>query len=202
MFNEVSSRSPSPPSNDGPPDRPSRAALEEALRDGGRAALDRAVTLLYAELREIAHRLRLAHRDAAPGTLSLVHEAYLRLASDAGPRWNDRPHFLALAVVVMRHVLTDQARARRASKREAGRIAVPIDEGAIAGARQDADVLELVDALERLERADVRLARVVEYRFFGGLTYEEIAAVLGVDPRTARRDWVRARALLHDLLGT
>lgn len=199
MFPDMSAPLPSSP-NEGS-DRPNRATLVEELRSGGPDALHCAVTLLYAELREIAHRLRAAHDGTAPGTLSLVHEAYLRLAVDASPRWKNRPHFLALAVVVMRHVLTDQARSRRAAKRDAGRIAVPIDEGALASPRGDADVLELVDALERLERVDERLARVVEYRFFGGLTYEEIGSVLGVDERTARRDWVRARAILYDSLG-
>jgi RNA polymerase sigma factor (TIGR02999 family) len=188
-------------SSAGASDRPSRAALVEELRGGGRDALDRAVTLLYGELREIAHRLRLTRPDAATDTLTLVHDAYLRLADETSPRWNDRAHFLALAAVVMRHVLTDQARARRASKREGDRIAVPIDEDMLAGPRNDADVLEVVDALERLERVDERLARVVEYRFFGGLTNEEIGAVLGVDARTVRRDWTKARSLLRAGLG-
>ncbi|HEX7981133.1 MAG TPA: ECF-type sigma factor [Gemmatimonadaceae bacterium] len=191
---------PSPSTSRGAGDRPTRSALLEDLRGGGRDALDRAVTLLYDELREIAHRLRVARREPTVDTLTLVHEAYLKLADDAQPSWNDRAHFLALAAVVMRHVLTDQARARHASKREGDRIAVPIDEDALASPRRDADVLELVDALERLERTDERLARVVEYRFFGGLTNEEIGTVLGVDARTVRRDWVRARALLHDSL--
>ena len=191
----------SPSSSSGASDRPSRAALVEELRGGGREALDRAVTLLYGELREIAHRLRLTRPDAATDTLTLVHDAYLRLADETSPRWNDRAHFLALAAVVMRHVLTDQARARRATKREGDRIAVPIDEDMLAGPRNDADVLEVVDALERLERVDERLARVVEYRFFGGLTNEEIGAVLGVDARTVRRDWTKARSLLRAGLG-
>jgi RNA polymerase sigma factor (TIGR02999 family) len=160
------------------------------------------VTLLYGELREIAHRLRLTRPDAATDTLTLVHDAYLRLADETSPRWNDRAHFLALAAVVMRHVLTDQARARRASKREGDRIAVPIDEDTLAGPRNDADVLEVVDALERLERVDERLARVVEYRFFGGLTNDEIGAVLDVDARTVRRDWTKARSLLRVGLGS
>jgi RNA polymerase sigma factor (TIGR02999 family) len=193
---------PSQSSSSGASDRPSRAALVEELRGGGREALDRAVTLLYGELREIAHRLRLTRPDAATDTLTLVHDAYLRLADETSPRWNDRAHFLALAAVVMRHVLTDQARARRASKREGDRIAVPIDEDTLAGPRNDADVLEVVDALERLERVDERLARVVEYRFFGGLTNDEIGAVLDVDARTVRRDWTKARSLLRVGLGS
>jgi RNA polymerase sigma factor (TIGR02999 family) len=156
--------------------------------------------LLYEELREIAHRLRITQGDESTGTLTLVHEAYIRLADETHPRWTDRAHFLALAAVVMRHVLTDRARARRAAKREGDRIPVPVDEAALASPQRSADVLELVDALEELERVDERLAHVVEYRFFGGLTNAEIGTVLGVDARTVRRDWARARALLHNSL--
>jgi RNA polymerase sigma factor (TIGR02999 family) len=170
------------------------------LHGGGRAALDRAVALLYEELAEIAHRLRVRTDGHGVDTLTLVHETYLKLADQETARWNDRAHFLALAAVVMRHVLTDLARARLASKRDGDRIAVPMDAIAIAAPDQAGLVMEVVDALERLERSDARLARVVEYRFFGGLTNEEIASVLGVDARTVRRDWSRARDLLRSSL--
>jgi RNA polymerase sigma factor (TIGR02999 family) len=183
------------------PDWPSRAALLEELRGGGRDALDRAVTLLYGELREIAHRLRLGRSGTTMDTLSLVHETYLKLADQPSPAWNDRAHFLALAAVVMRHVLTDDARARLASKREGTRVPVALDENALAAPERPHDLLDVADALERLERADERLAHVVEYRFFGGLTNEEIGLELGVDARTVRRDWARARVLLRDALG-
>jgi RNA polymerase sigma factor (sigma-70 family) len=201
-----------------PPEWPSRAALVEELRGGGRDALDRAVTLLYGELREIAHRLRLGRSDRTMDTLSLVHETYLKLAEHQTPVWNDRAHFLALAAVVMRHVLTDDARARLASKREGKRVPVALDENALASKREGKrvpvaldenalaaperphDLLDVSDALERLERADERLAHVVEYRFFGGLTNEEIGLALGVDARTVRRDWARARVVLRDAL--
>jgi RNA polymerase sigma factor (TIGR02999 family) len=195
----VPNRSP-PQAGHAVPDRPSREVLVAELRGGGRDALDRAVTLLYAELREIAHRLRLGRRDAALDTLSLVHEAYLKLADNESAAWNDRAHFLALAAVVMRHVLTDDARARLASKREGDRPAVTLDEHALAAPEQPGALLDVADALERLERVDERLAQVVEYRFFGGLTNDEIGVVLGVDARTVRRDWARARTLLHSSL--
>lgn len=178
---------------------PTRAALVDELKGGGRVALDRAVGVLYEELREIAHRLRV-RGDGAVDTLSLVHETYLKLADQETARWNDRAHFLALAAVVMRHVLTDHARARLASKRDGDRIAVSIDDIALAAPDHAGAVIDVVDALERLERADPRLARVVEYRFFGGLTNEEIASVLGVDDRTVRRDWARARTMLRSAL--
>ena len=181
-------------------DPPSRAALLDELRGGGRDALDRAVTLLYDELREIAHRLRVARTDPTFDTLTLVHETYLKLADQSAPRWNDRAHFLALAAVVMRHVLTDRARGRLASKRDGDRLTVPIDHLAIASPDRSGIVAEVVEALERLEHVDVRLARVVEYRFFGGLTNGEIALVLGVDERTVRRDWTRAQTLLRSAL--
>jgi RNA polymerase sigma factor (TIGR02999 family) len=174
--------------------------LLDELRGEGRDALDRAVTLLYEELREIAHRLRVARRDPTVDTLSLVHETYLKLADQSEPSWNDRAHFLALAAVVMRHVLTDRARGRLASKREGDRLPVPIDEIPLASPDRSGALLEVVDALERLEHVDARLARVVEYRFFGGLTNDEIAVVLGVDERTVRRDWTRAQALLRSAL--
>ena len=184
----------------GTPDWTSRAALAEALRGGGRDALDRATTLLYSELREIAHRLRIGRRSNTIDTLALVHETYLKLAHQPAPAWNDRAHFLALAAVVMRHVLTDDARARLASKREGNRAPVALAENALAAPERPGALLDVAEALDRLERADERLARVVEYRFFGGLTNEEIGQVLGVDARTVRRDWARARTLLRDTL--
>src|SRR5688500_462428 len=182
------------------PDWPSRDALLEELRGGGRDALDRAMTLLYGELREIAHRLRLG-RHARMDTLTLVHETYLKLADQRTATWNDRAHFLALAAVVMRHVLTDDARARLTSKREGNRMSVSIEERALAAPERPGVLLDVADALDRLERVDARLAHVVEYRFFGGLTNEEIGRVLGVDERTVRRDWARARQFLRDALG-
>lgn len=133
-------------------------------------------------------------------TLTLVHEAYLKLAHQESPAWNDRAHFLALAAVVMRHLLTDDARARLASKREGDRSPVTLEENSLAAPERPDALLDVADALDRLERVDERLARVVEYRFFGGLTNEEIGRVLGVDARTVRRDWARARTLLRDTL--
>jgi RNA polymerase sigma factor (TIGR02999 family) len=195
----VSQRS-SPPAGSGAADWPTRAELVGELQGGGRAALDRAVAILYDELRQIAHRLRVRRDGESVDTLTLVHEAYLKLADQESARWNDRAHFLALAAVVMRHVLTDLARARLRSKRDGDRIAVPLDEITIAAPDRAGAVIDVVDALERLDRTDPRLARVVEYRFFGGLTNDEIASVLGVDARTVRRDWARARTMLRSSL--
>jgi len=184
----------------GTPDWTNRAALAEELRGGGRDALDRATTLLYDELREIAHRLRISRGSKTMDTLTLVHETYLKLADQAEPKWNDRAHFLALAAVVMRHLLTDDARSRLASKREGDLKPVTLEENALAAPERPGALLDVADALDRLEREDERLARVVEYRFFGGLTNEEIGRVLDVDARTVRRDWARARTLLRETL--
>ncbi len=174
------------------------------LRSGRRDALDALVPLVYEELRTIAHR-HLAARGGARGatlaTTALVNEAYLKLVDQSRAGWRDRAHFLALAAVAMRHVLTDRARARVALKRGGARVAVTLDEHAVADDAAPEQLLDIDDALHRLAALDARLARVVELRFFGGLTEEEIAGALDVTVRTVRRDWVKARLLLREALG-
>lgn len=178
---------------------PSDIDLLEALRSGHRDALDRITPLVYGELRDIAHRHRLARKDAAAlATTSLVHEAYLKLVDQSQARWNDRAHFLALAAVVMRHILADRAKARLAAKRGGRNVAITLDEEFIASDDQPGALLQVDEALERLAGVDARLARVVECRFFGGMTNDEIAEALGVTVRTVERDWVKARMLLRD----
>lgn len=180
-----------------------RADLLEELRSGQRGALDRITALVYDELREIAHRHRLARgRDGSLATTALVHEAYLKLVDQSRARWNDRAHFLALAAVAMRHILADRAKARSAAKRGGKQVAVTLDEEVVESGDQPGAFLQLDDALRRLEQVDARLARVVECRFFGGMTDDEIAEALGVTARTVQRDWVKARMLLReDLTG-
>ncbi len=169
----------------------------DQLRSGRREALDQLAATLYAELREIAHRHRAARVDDTLATTALVHEAYLRLVDQSRAGWNDRAHFLALAAVAMRHILADRAKARRALKRGGAQRALTLDEE-LAPSDEDVEaLLEMNDAIERLARLDERLARVVECRFFGGLTHEEIAAALGVTVRTVERDWAKARMLLR-----
>jgi RNA polymerase sigma factor (TIGR02999 family) len=176
-----------------------RTDLLEELRSGQRGALDRITALVYDELREIAHRHRLARgRDGSLATTALVHEAYLKLVDQSRARWNDRAHFLALAAVAMRHILADRAKARSAEKRGGKQIAVTLDEEVLESGDQPGAFLQLDDALRRLEQVDARLARVVECRFFGGMTDDEIAEALGVTARTVQRDWVKARMLLRD----
>lgn len=168
------------------------------FRTGGRETFDRLLPLIYAELRIIAHR-QLAVRGGG-GTLqttALVHEAYLKLVDHARADSKDRSHFLALASVAMRHVLVDRARARIAIKRGGVQQHVTFDDTQIPIDEQPDALLQLHEAMERLGALQPRLAQVVECRFFGGMTEEEIAEALGVTVRTVQRDWVKARMLLR-----
>jgi RNA polymerase sigma factor (TIGR02999 family) len=179
---------------------PSRDLLAD-LRSPRSDTLDRVVPLVYDELRAIARR-QLARR-AGGGTLSttgLVHEAYLRLVDQSQATWRDRAHFLALAGLAMRHVLVDRARARLATKREGVRERIALEHVDIPGSDQPEVLLQLNDAIDRLAAVEPRLARVVDCRFFGGLSEEEIAEALGVTVRTVERDWAKARMLLRRAL--
>jgi RNA polymerase sigma factor (TIGR02999 family) len=169
----------------------------EELRSGTPESLDKLSALLYAELREIAHRHRRARDDGATlATPALLHALNLTPVDQSRPGWNDRAHFLALAAVAMRHILADRARTRIAIKRGGAQHAITLDEQMIASDEHPETMLEIDQALERLAKVDPRLAAVVQYRFFGGLTNEEIAEVLGVTTRTVERDWTKARMLL------
>ena len=164
-------------------------------------SLDDLAATAYEELRAIAHA-RLAWRGAG-GTLSttaLVHEAYLKLADQSPSKWRDRAHFFAVASLAMRHVLVDFAKARVTLKRGGARRRITLDDDAIAVDDQADALLQLDDALARLAATEPRLAKVVELRFFGGLTEDEIAESLGVTVRTVRRDWVKARVMLRHVL--
>jgi RNA polymerase sigma factor (TIGR02999 family) len=177
-------------------------------------AWDRLIPLVYAELRAIAHRqLQRERRDHTLSTTALVHEAYLRLVDQRRAQWQDRGQFFAIAARVMRRVLIDYARRHRASKRAGAYQRVPLEvttaalesgPGAgdhLAAANDRAEVLvTLDDALTRLAALDERLVRVVECRFFGGLTEEETASALGVTARTVRRDWAKAKGWLQRAL--
>lgn len=177
----------------------SKAAVLAELRTGSVDSMDRLLPVVYSELRAIAHR-QLAARGGGGGTLQttgLVHEAYLKLVDHSRAQGRDRAHFLALASVAMRHVLVDRARARVALKRGGVQQAVTFDEQQIAMDDQPDALLQLHEAMNRLAALQPRLARVVECRFFGGLTEEEIAEALGVTVRTVQRDWVKARMLLR-----
>ena len=168
---------------------------------GSRESLDELVALAYHELRSIAHgRLSARGGSATLSTTALVHEAYLKLAHQSHARWRDRAHFFAVASLAMRHVLVDCAKARATLKRGGERRRVTLDDDVIAIDDQADALLQLDDALARLASIEPRLAKVVECRFFGGLSEEEIADALGVTVRTVRRDWVKARVLLRHAL--
>jgi len=176
--------------------------VTELLRSwarGDRSALDRLVPLVHDELHRLAHRcMRQEQAGHTLQTTALVDEAYLRLVDADNVRWEDRTHFFAIAATVMRRILVDFARARRAKKREAILLKAPVDleRLQVAAPQPDADIVALDDALQSLAVFDARGARVVELRYFGGLSIEETAEVLGVSPKTVKRDWAAARAWL------
>ena len=177
------------------------ADFVEALQSGSREAVDAIVPLVYSELRQIAHRhLAGARNGATLNTTALVNEAYLKLVDQSRAEWTDRVHFLALAAIAMRHILIDRAKAMRAVKRGGEIHRVTLDEENIAAADAPDALLEISDAIDRLSAIDSRLAKLVEYRFFGGLSSTEIAAALDITERTVERDWIKARMLLREML--
>lgn len=180
--------------------------LLAAARQGDASAMDRLMVLVYDELRAIAHRqLRRRRPGQTLDTTALVHEAYLKLVDPGGAAWQERHHFFAVAAVAIRHILVDAARRRAARKRGGEAVRVTFD--SLLPVRQDlsadaVDLLALDDALTSLAALNERLSRLVELRFFAGLTEEETAEVLGTSERTVRRDWRKARAFLfHALSG-
>ena len=173
------------------------AGLLDAFEGGDRDALDRLLPLVYDELRRIAHReLRRERRDHTLSTTEVVHEAYLKLAEHQRVASGEQVRFLAAAATAVRRALVEHARRRDAAKRGGGQRPVTLDEEAIPSTAGSEDLLSLDEALSRLATLDDRLARVVECRYFGGLTEDETAAALGVTARTVRRDWVKARGWL------
>jgi RNA polymerase sigma factor (TIGR02999 family) len=178
---------------------PDTTQLVIASRSGDRVAFDLLYSHLYDELRQIAHRRLLRHRPGDTlNTTALVHEAYVKLVDHDRAGLGDRAHFLALASRAMRFVLVDQARARASQKRGAGAAILPLHLIEVAAENEPlADLLALDEALVRLESFSERQGRLVEYRFFGGLTYEEIAVVMDTSVRTVKREWERARTWLY-----
>ncbi len=180
--------------------------LLAAAREGDGEAFDRLVALVYQELRAIARRqLRRRRPGQTITTTVLVHEAYLRLA-DRGAAWQDRSHFLAVAALAMRHVLVDAARRRTAKKRGGDEVRITFDALDPAPEESGADaraveILAVDRALTALAALNERLSKLVELRFFAGLTEEEAAEAMGTSERTVRRDWRKARAFLFQALG-
>ena len=164
-------------------------------------SLDSLMPLVYEHLRRIARRqLSMRAGNGTLNTTGLVHEAYIKLADLSNVAWSDRAHFYALASVAMRHVLVDHAKARLTQKRGGEQHRVTLDNEQIAADDQPQVLLEINDALDRLSQVEPRLARVVECRFFGGLSEAETAEALEITKRTVQRDWVKARMLLRRAL--
>jgi RNA polymerase sigma factor (TIGR02999 family) len=181
-------------------DATSVTELLAELRAGKREALDQILPVVYQELRRAARReLSVRPSDTISAT-ALVHEVYLKFSRAADADWRNRSHFLAVSAVAMRHILVDRARRRSAEKRGGPHAHVTLDEEVNVADEQTESLLELHEAVDRLAAIDARLARVVECRFFGGMTEQETADALHVAVRTVRRDWVKARGLLHQIL--
>ena len=170
--------------------------------DGDEQALDRLLPLVYEQLKQLAHaRLAGERADHTLNTTALVHEAYLNLVDINQVQWKDRTHFLAMASRQMRRILVDYARERKAAKRGGVQYKVVLDEERFLPEAQVEIVLELDEALKRLEERNPRRSQAVEHRYFGGLTVEETAAALGISRATAERDLKFARAWLSRDLG-
>jgi|SRR6185503_5025930 len=169
-----------------------------AWGDGDQSALEQLTPLVYEELRRLAHHYMGRER---PGhtlqTTALVNEAYVRLIDWKNVHWQNRAHFFAVSAQLMRRILVDFARSRGYAKRGGGALAVTLDEATLVSRDKGTDIVALDEALLSLTELDARQSRVVELRFFGGLSIEETAEVLKVSPGTVRRDWSLARAWLH-----
>jgi RNA polymerase sigma factor (TIGR02999 family) len=173
------------------------------LRRGNAAAREELVSLAYPELRRIAaHYMRLERPGHTLRTTGLINEVYLRLFGTAEVDWQSRAHFFATVAREMRHVLVDYARARNAKKRLGGRLVISLTDADPVADERPEDVLALDEALSRLEAVDPRASRVVELRYFTGLSERETAEALGVSLSTLKRDWTFARAWLLDQLGS
>ncbi|PYV85840.1 MAG: RNA polymerase subunit sigma-70 [Acidobacteria bacterium] len=174
--------------------------LLEKWREGDSEALNALVPLVYADLRRLAHRyLQNQRPDHTLQSTALVHEAYLRLAKHEKMQVENRAHFFAVLARIMRQILVDYARNQHAAKRDAG-IKLVLDEAIAPGPLRQVNVVVLDDVLQALSRLDSRQGQIVELRFFGGLSLEETAFVLGVSPATVKRDWTTARLWLKKQL--
>jgi len=185
------------------PASPDVTQLLIAWNDGDQAARDRLMSVVYEELHRLARRYM---RRESPGhtlqTSALVNEAFLRLVDQRNVHWQNRAHFFGIAAQMMRRILVDYARSRNYAKRGGGARAVSLDEGLIVSEERSAEVVAIHEALEELAKFDARKGQIVELRFFGGLTIEETAEVLGVSPGTVSLDWTTAKAWLRREIST
>jgi RNA polymerase sigma factor (TIGR02999 family) len=181
-----------------PPSQNEVTQLLLAWSDGDKAALEELTPLVYAELRRLAERHMRRERAGHPlQTTALVNEAYVRLIDLRQVRWQNRAHFFGVAAQLMRHILVDFARARLRAERGGYKQQVPLEEAAVVSNERCADFIALDDALKSLAEIDPRKSRMVELRFFGGLTVDETAEALNVSPRTVMYEWSLARDWLY-----
>lgn len=177
---------------------PDVSVLLSELASGDQGAAEKLVPLMYEELKRLArHHMRRERPDHTLQTTALVHEAYLKLVRQQGVSWQGRSHFLGVASQLMRRILIDHARAQLRAKRGAGKALLPLTEELAFSPEQSEDLLRLDKALKRLSMIDPRQGRIVELRFFGGLSVDETSEFLGVSPKTVKRDWAVAKAWLH-----
>ncbi len=174
----------------------------EEIKAGDRSAFEKLVPLVYDELRELAaSHLKRERKNHTLQPTALVHETYMKLLDQSRVDWQGRTHFFAVGAQAMRRILVDHARQHRAAKRGGGRQLIALDEKLLPGARRNEDLLAVDDAMAKLAQLDPQQARMVELRFFGGLTMAEVAEVLGMSKRSVEREWTMVRAWLRRELG-
>jgi RNA polymerase sigma factor (TIGR02999 family) len=173
-------------------------ALLAQLTKGNEEAASKLIPLVYAELRRLAGSyMRRERSDHTLQATALVHEAYLKLVEQRSVDWKSRAHFFGIAAQVMRRILVDHARGHLRDRRGGGQRAVPMDKALVFAPEQSLELVKLDQALERLSKIDPRQGKIVELRFFGGLTVEQTADLLGISAKTVKRDWSMAKAWLH-----
>lgn len=183
-----------------------RGEISVILKDwsgGNRASADALLSIVYGELRKIAAQyLRKENSGHTLQPTALVHEAYMKLIDISDINWQDRAHFFAVAANVMRNILVDHARAKLADKRGGGAQRIALEDAISLSSEENVDVLAVDEALKELAELDEQQSRIVELRFFGGLTIEETAHVAGISPATVKREWAMAKAWLHRKLSS
>lgn len=174
------------------------SVLLAEVASGNQGAAEKLVPLVYEELKRLARRhMRRERPDHTLQTTALVHEAYLKLVRQQNVSWQGRSHFLGVASQLMRRILIDHARGQLRAKRGAGKALLPLSEDFAFSPEHSEDLMRLDEALQRLSTIDPRQGRIVELRFFGGLSVDETSEFLGVSPKTVKRDWAVAKAWLH-----